>query len=376
MSFLQKLTAGKPPGYIPVSPFIHVNFINSFYAAAKNGGQCDPVMCTPDVYRHFGFDVIHRNCTPSFDFVDREGADWSISKQSEESDDTSRTDWEIKTPGGRLYQVWHTTQISPYDAESSPTEYLIKSARDFHLCREFMPPPLRVDLDPIIRAKAAVGESGVVAPWVQGVFNFVAFYFCKLDTLLTIALTDEPLYRDMMEFFLTMNIEYIDRVLDAEPDLLSYGGNIAGGTVVGPDFFRTFIAEYETRLINHIQSRGAGVLYHNCGKAAHLLPIYAEMGLAAYESLTPSPHGDTDLSAVLGLFPEQTVLLGNIDQIELLMTGPPRKIHDEVKNVVQQVRKLNRSHAFVMATTDYIHEDTPHEHIFALSRASRELNGL
>jgi hypothetical protein len=45
---------------IPVSPFIHVNYVKEFFGTH----DVDWVARTPEVYRHFGFDVMHRNCTP------------------------------------------------------------------------------------------------------------------------------------------------------------------------------------------------------------------------------------------------------------------------------------------------------------------------
>jgi hypothetical protein len=45
---------------VPVAPFIHVNFIKEFF----NDNDIDIIEKTIEVYEHFGFDMIHRNCTP------------------------------------------------------------------------------------------------------------------------------------------------------------------------------------------------------------------------------------------------------------------------------------------------------------------------
>jgi hypothetical protein len=59
-----------------------------------------------------------------------------------------------------------------------------------------------VDLSAIRRARAAVGEEGVIAPWIQGAFNLVAFTYRELSALITDAMIRPDFYRRMMHHFL------------------------------------------------------------------------------------------------------------------------------------------------------------------------------
>ncbi len=109
------------------------------------------------------------------------------------------------------------------------------------------------------------------------------------------------------------------------------------------------------------------MLYHNCGYARRLLPLYPGLGMRAYESLTPPPYGDTILDDAVQRFGHGTVLLGNLDQLDLLRKGSALEIAEQVRRTLDSVR--NRCH-FILATTDYFNENTPHDNIHAFADAA------
>ena len=59
----------QPVERIPIAPFIHINYVKEFYGSH----DVDWVEKTPEVYRHFGFDIIHRNCSPAADALGQPG---------------------------------------------------------------------------------------------------------------------------------------------------------------------------------------------------------------------------------------------------------------------------------------------------------------
>ena len=111
---------------IPVSPFIHVNYVKEFFGTH----DVDWVERTPEVYRHFGFDVMHRNCTAKYDPYGPSDHHWEVETVVErDGRDETRTTL-IHTPKGQLRAVEALRWTYEYDAEESPVEYLIKSERD------------------------------------------------------------------------------------------------------------------------------------------------------------------------------------------------------------------------------------------------------
>jgi hypothetical protein len=350
---------------IPVSPFIHVNYVKEFYGTH----DIDWVEKTPDVYRHFGFDVMHRNCTPVYEAYGPEAPEWRIDVHIEpDGRDETRTTL-IHTPEGTLRCVQATRWTYEWDTEDSPVEFFIKTEADLDLFIKYQPPPSPTDTRDIRRAQAATGEDGVTAPWIQGAFNLIAYYYRKLDDLLVDALTNPDFYHRLMRWGLERYKNHLEWMIAAQPDVISMGGNIANGKLVGPSFFRQYIWSYEKELIEFIQSRGVVSLYHNCGYARKLLPQYPSLEMRAYESLTPEPHGDTVLSEAVEQFGGRTTLIGNIDQIDLLRNGTPAEIEAEIRQVLDTVR--NRT-PFILATTDYFNDNTPHDHIHVLAEAGHK----
>jgi len=85
--------------------------------------------------------------------------------------------------------------------------------------------------------------------------------------------------------------------------------------------------------------------------------------------MTPPPFGDTVLAHALKVMPAAVTLSGNIDQIEFLKTASRKEVKDRVKTVLGQAKQRGN---FILSTTDYFGEDTPHENILALAEAGRE----
>jgi uroporphyrinogen decarboxylase len=358
----------QPVDRMPVSPFIHVNFVREFF----KDRDLDPIEPTIEVYRHFGFDLMHRNCSVEYDHLTEvQTPQWtaSVDKAREGRDETVTT--VVKTPEGEIRRVRATRWTCEYDAESAIVEFPIKTPQDLALCKKYMPPVGRLDTSPLCRAKKLVGDTGIIAPWIQGVFNEVSFWYRKLDDLIMDALLQPDFYQDLMTFCLDRVLRLVEQYIAADVDVLSAGGNIANGKLVGREFFAQHIAPYERQLIEFIQERGKVLLYHNCGYARRLLTIYPSLGMKAYESLTPPPFGDTPIAEAFSRFdPAKTTLLGNIDQIDLLRKGSRAEIKGAVEGTLRAAQAWKGS--FILATTDYFNEDTPHDNIHAFADAARE----
>jgi uroporphyrinogen-III decarboxylase len=258
--------------------------------------------------------------------------------------------------------------VYEYDAEVSATRYPIQTEEDLDLFVQHQPPPAEADTSDIGRALEAVGDGGIVAPWIQGAFNLVAYYYRRIDDLLVDALQSPEFYDRLMRYCLERYKVFVKQLIDAGVDVLSYGGNIANGKMVGAEFFRRYVLPYERDLVAFIQGHGVPVLYHNCGYARGLMPVYPELGAAAYESLAPRPYGDTDLDEAVETLGPVTTLAGGIDQLDLLRKGDD----DDIRAAVREVMDVVRDRCpFILGTTDYFNENTPEAKIRTLSEAGR-----
>ena len=366
---LLKVLRGEKTDCVPVAPFIHVNFVREFF----NDFNVDAVAKTIEVYEHFGFDIIHRNCTPAYnDVADISSDAWKVARTIEKSGSNQVIKTVISTPEGDINETFKVNKVTNYDEEAAVTDFLIKTEKDFEILRKYQPPVGKIDVSGIRRARQLLGEKGITAPWVQGMFNFVCLFYRKLDELIVDAMVNPDFYHSVMGYCLERNKQIISQLAETGTEMLSYGGNVASGKLVGADFFKQYIFPYEKALIDFVKSKGVMVMYHNCGYGSKLFGVYKDLGMNAYESLTPPPFGDTIFEKALEAMPAEVTLSGNIDQISFLKNAKP----DEVRARVQQVlEKAKQRGNFILATTDYLLEQTPHENIFALSQAGKEFGG-
>lgn len=365
---LLKVFRQEPVDRVPIAPFIHVNFVKEYF----NNDNIDIIERTIEVYEHFGFDMIHRNCmSVYYDDIHLVSPDWKVERftKTEGRDETRFTT--IHTPDGDLTETFKLNWMSHYDAEASVVDYLIKTENDFNLFSKYQPPLGTVDTTGIARARKLVCDSnkGIIAPWIQGAFNYLAIYYRKLDDLLLDAMVNPGFYRRMMEYFLERNKQMIMQYIQAGVDAFSYAGNIASGKLIGLDFFLEYVFPYEKRLIDFIQSNGVYVQYHNCGYGMNLFTAYKELGMNVYESMTPPPFGDTVFEEVLKLMPQTITLSGNIDQIQFLKTAMPLQIQQKIKDLLEKAKRRGN---FILSTTDYLGEQTPYHNIMAFVDAGMD----
>lgn len=357
---------GEKTDRIPVAPFINVNYVDEFFTQHN----MDSVTKTIEIYDHFGFDIIFRNSTVNYlTEMLCNSVNWQV---SEESTEITEGDYDvlttIKTPEKELRQIKQYRTNTPFEVVEACVEYFIKDESDFEQFKKYQPAVPEYDHTDTMRALELLKGRGCIAPWAQGVFNMVSMHR-KLDDLLMDPYLNPTFYHEMMDYFGDRMFEVIKQYKKAGADMVSCGGNVAAGGVVGADYFREHIMLSEKKFFKSISDLGLYSIYHNCGDASHLLPVYPEIGMSMYESLTPKPYGDTDLEYAMQVMPKDITLSGGFDQITLLRKGSLQEIRQTVKNMMEIVKKRGN---FIMAATDYFNEETPEEKVFEFAKAARE----
>jgi uroporphyrinogen-III decarboxylase len=356
--------AGQTVDRPPVAPFLHMNFVKEF----RQSNDVDVVAETVAIYQELDLDLIHRNCTPDYDDFTIKGPEWTAEVTEQHGPDWTETAVTVHTPGGPLRRVTRTGRLYEYESSYFLVEPPIKSPADLELCQRYQPPVPPIDTSSIVRARQLVGDAGITAPWAQGAFNEVAF-LVRGSAILLDPLDDEGFYRALIRYFLERNLQKLRQFVEAGADFISLGGNEANGTCVGPDYFRAHVLEHETRLMSALHQMGGRAIYHNCGRAALLLPVLRHIGMDIYESLTPAPFGDTQLEAALEIM-EGIPLMGGLDQIQFLRKATPAEVQQRVRQMAHTVADHRR---FILGTSDYINENTPVENLRAMRTAVEDL---
>lgn len=365
-NIILKTLRGEKTDRVPVAPFINVNYVDEFFGQHNT----DPVIKTIEIYDHFGFDIIFRNSTADYlNELHCSSRSWQVTEQRT---DIKEGDYDvvtvIKTPEKELRQIKQYRTNTPFEVVEACVEYFIKDESDFEQFKKYQPPVPDYDHTNTIRAVKLLKGRGCIAPWAQGVFNMVSMHR-KLDDLLVNPYLNTKFYLEMMDYFGSRMLEVIKQYKRAGAEMVSCGGNVAAGGVVGADYFKEHIMPSEKKFFKRINDLGLYSIYHNCGDASHLLEVYPKIGMSMYESLTPKPYGDTDLEYAMHVMPKSITLSGGFDQITLLRYGSAQEIRNTVKTMMETVKKRGR---FIMATTDYFNENTPEEKVFEFAKAARE----
>lgn len=357
---------GRATARVPVAPFIYNNLADEYHGGASQDRIADCVA----LYRRFGFDILLRNYIMA-DYLDESfvcGDTWCVEKEHKEAALGWNEICTITTPERVLRQVKSYRRVSANETVEATTEYFIKEEEDFRQFEKYQPPYPRFDCSKIGYARSLVGDDGLVGTWIHGAFNMVGLHR-KLDELLMDPHEDEGFYRDMIEYFGNRVISLVPQLIEAGCDFLSVSGNMASGSMAGPRMFESFVMPYEIRLIDAIHKAGGKMIYHNCGDAKFLLPLYGKMGIDIYESLTEPPFGDTVLADALEQIPPPTVLSGGVDQIQFLKIATPEQVRERVREVLALVKRRG---CFILAASDYFNEGTPPENLQAFSDAAHE----
>ena len=376
MNGRDRLTAtfrGQPVDRVPISPFI---YYNSIYEMFRYQPAIDTYLSPADFdlvekfvayHDHFGFDVLFSLGLLWDSYVPPTAADWDVVVSHEGDQDRQRRTTEIRTPGGTLRQVMRFERSSTYLIVLAVEKYLIETQQDFEIFSRYCPPARFIDCELMRRARAGVGDRGLVNVATHGAFNTIN-QFRNLEDMMVDPMSDEGFYRSMMEFFLDWNVAHLRQVISAGADSIEIGANLAT-SVVGPRFFQQYVRDYENRLARQIHQAGAFVVYHNCGDAQKIVHLYNDLEIDVWGYLTGPPFGDVDLDECLRILRPNLALRGNIDQVEFLRTATPQAIKQKVRDLLEKVKPRGN---WILSTTDFPFDGQPYENLHAFAEAGRE----
>jgi uroporphyrinogen-III decarboxylase len=366
---------------VPVAPFLYCNCV---YEMFRHKPEIETFWEPPDFDLiekfvdycvHFGFDVLH-TLGSVWDFGMSTFSDRSVAASAEnwdvkivderKADDLHRT-ITVRTPGGDLRHTENYRRSSTYLIVSAPEEHFIKTKKDFELLRKYGPPGDDMDCSPISRARAAVGDKGLVDTNTGGAFATLSS-FRKLDELFQDPRADEGFFREMMEFAVDRIIRRDRKMVEAGADIIEVAGHLVG-SMAGPHFASTYVMEYERRVVKAIREMGALVIFHNCGDAAKVMHLYNDLEINCWGYLTPPPFGDVDVDEALRVMRPDLALRGNIDQVEFMVKASPKEIRAKVEELLRKVKPRGN---WILSTTDFFFDGTPYANIDAFAEAGRE----
>jgi uroporphyrinogen-III decarboxylase len=364
---------GQIPDRVPVAPFVQDEYL---HVAFPDKQSVDRVADATALAEELDFDLMakHRAFeTPHF--LRKSYPGWQVHQQSRTARGIRHTRTEISVPGRVLIHEEAAPEagVASAGVHASVEKYLLAEEDDLKAFLEHVP-ELDHESAGLMAATAdgwreIIGDRGVLAPWGwAGVYN-AACQLRGIETLMLDPYDNEELFRGFMERITALMEDYNGRLAATSLDCVGIQGHMANSRTVSPGYYRSFIQQYEKRVIDAIHRGGAFTVFHNCGFASTLYDIYRELGMTVWETVSEPPQGDNSLAEVKQRLGGDLVLLGNLDQIHFLKTASPAEVEAKTRSIIEVGKPGGR---YIFSTSDFLEKGTPRENVVAMLRAARE----
>jgi len=364
---------GGIPDRVPVVPFIQEEYLAWYYREKTHLDRVDTVI---ELAGELSFDVItkhNRFMTPPFLIHDH--PNWSVRRAREREGALWVTRVDIRTPDRELTMesVVPDAGAATHGLMPGMRKHLLESAEDIESFIRWLPDLNATDAEAMRQTaaqwKRRTGDLGINAPWGwAGVFNYAADLM-GMEQLMMAPYTEEDLYRGLMDTLTRHMTAYNLPLVEGGADAIGIQGHIANAGSVSADYFMEFVFPYEQRLIRGIHEAGAFSIYHNCGRARAFYPIYGELGMTLWETVSPPPQGDNDLAAAKAAIGDRVCLLGNLDQIRFLKTATPEEVDTATRGIVRIGKPGGR---YLFAASDFLEKNTPIDNVVSMLAAAAD----
>lgn len=371
-----KVINGEIPDRVPVTLFIQDqgHFITQLYPDIDPWDFAEIQLKVIEVQKQLGVDVFVRmlfditdplNITLGGLNVSSQTENWEVKTEEIRNGNTLIQRSTIKTPDGTLTQDFSINELRKGTYMYACTKKPIETPKDLEVAIKHepkMPYSFKNRVKQKVKMiKDALGDDGILGVWSPGGPFNNASMLVKHDELYTMYLTDYTYYEKLMNFSFSRIIDYTAAMIEAGADVMCVGGNVPGG-FLGPRCYEQFILPFEKKYIDFIQKRGTPALYHNCGQIMSLVESYKKLGCKMVEPFSPYPLGDGDLAKAKEIVNNEYVIIGGIDQVNVLQKGTI----DDVKKVTQETVKVGKPGGkFIIQSADFLEYGTPIENLEA-----------
>ena len=137
-------------------------------------------------------------------------------------------------------------------------------------------------------------------------------------------------------------------------------------TNLSPDFYETYIAPEVTQWADSFNQAGKLLVQHACGHLKGLLPAITAQGIHVIESVSTSPTGNLDPSALFAGIPDEVALIGGLDPVTLL-SAPMKELEAVVRSLLEQAK----GRRYVLANADSCPPGVAYERFLLLANLVR-----
>lgn len=172
----------------------------------------------------------------------------------------------------------------------------------------------------------------------------------------------------ILDFYVEANDRFF-KALGDDADTFFFGNDF--GTqldlMVSPECFDRFVLPGTKRLIDGAKKYGKAVLLHSCGSIYRVIPTLIEAGVDALHPLQALAR-NMEADRLAKEFAKDIAFVGGVDTQQLLVTGKPSEIRDEVL----RLREIFGPNYVVSPSHEAILPNVPLDNVLAMAAAARE----
>lgn len=198
--------------------------------------------------------------------------------------------------------------------------------------------------------------AGIIGPYS------LAGRLLDMTEIMILCRTDPEMVETVLEKAASFLIEYAKALKEAGADGIVMAEPAAG--LLSPDLLEEFSNPYVERVRAAVEDENCLFIYHNCGTVLPLCKELADMNIRAY-----SFGNAVDLEEMLKRFPEDRLIIGNLDPVGVLRKGDPQKVACETKALLERCGKYSN---FVLSSGCDIPPQTPMENLEAFFKEAEK----
>ena len=380
---LLKTINGGIPDRVPVTLFIqdHGHFIHQLHPDIDPLDYEQLTFKVIDYQRSLGCDVFVRMifdlyhplgiCLGGVD-DGHETENWKISTEITVDGNNLIRKSVITTPEGILTQEFVRNAQNKGTYVYCCTKKPINSEHELDIAMKYEP-KMSADYGEMVkqkirRIKDYLRDDGILGTWVAGGPFNNASMIIEHTELYMLFMTDPPYFEKLMEYTTNRTLDYTQAFIDAGADVMLVGGNVPGG-FLGAEIYEQFILPTEKRYIDFIQDQGCPAVYHNCGQIMALVDSYKKLGAKVVEPFSPVPLGDANLREAIDIIQGDYVVIGGVDQVNLLQKGTLEEVIEVTKSTIEAGKKNG---PFIIQSADFLEYNTPVENVEAFVKTALE----
>jgi len=231
----------------------------------------------------------------------------------------------------------------------------VSQGLEFHLNREH-----KYDIFDIINREA--GKEYSIHGEVTSPFDYLLNLFGHQEALTY--LIDEPdkckaVLQKFTDGVKQIALEQCARGVDA----VKISSPYAGAGFISPNFYREFVAPYESQIAKAVRATGVHIYTHTCGSIGDRLEMMIDTGISGLECLDPPPLGNVELEDAKRRIGHRAFIKGNIDSVNVLLHGSLEDVRVEARHRLEIGMPGS---GFILSTACSIAPHVPRENIQVL----------